>query len=76
MTRLVGGRGILGAQRQQHFAHDEPAAPHHTQDDNHRATLRPVARDAGRAGQDGGGRATRPAQGDGLQLQVSRGPPG
>lgn len=39
MTRLVGGRGVLGAQRQQHLAHDEPTAPHDTQVGHPRATL-------------------------------------
>lgn len=66
MTRLVGGRGVLCSECQQHLTYDEPAQPHYTQAGHHRTTLRPVARDAGRAGQDGGGRATRPAQGHSL----------
>lgn len=52
MTRLVGGRGVLGAQRQQHLENDEPATPHCTQDGDNCTALRSVARDAGCAGQD------------------------
>lgn len=68
MTRLVGGRGVLVAQCQQHLTNDELAAPYYSQAGHHRATLRPMARDAGCAGQDGGGRATRFAQGHSVQL--------
>lgn len=61
MTHLVGGRGVLVAQLQQHFENDEPSTPYCSQAGDHRATIRTVARDAGCPGQDDGGRATCPS---------------